>query len=388
MKEADRDIEMAQLMSPGKIKTEAVDAEEQEPTWKQTVTTFMFCFCGLQVSYLTWGVMQELIMTTVFEPTEHVPDGVFPSATFCVFSNRIIAIIVAVAICYRVHGTVKSSAPIYALIPCALSNTTSSFCQYASLGYVDFPLQNLFKSTKVIPVMLMGKFLKGTTYPWVQYGEALLITFGVIIFSQADFLADLLGMSDKDGTEDASDPAEADATAEVEVGTFNQPSASLRFIGICLLTGYILSDSFTSQWQSKVYADYGKIDQYHMMFAVNFWAILMTIAALIVSGEIPVVIEFLIANPKALMFNIITGITSTTGQLFIYYTIKRFGPVALTIIMTTRQMFSICISAVTFGHVIPIVGVLGVLVVFGTVFTSIHRQYKAKIAKDALAARP
>ena len=40
--------------------------------------------------------MQELIMTTTFEPTPSAPDGRFPSAAFCVFSNRFLAIIVAV----------------------------------------------------------------------------------------------------------------------------------------------------------------------------------------------------------------------------------------------------------------------------------------------------
>ena len=30
---------------------------------------FMLCFAGLQASYLTWGYMQELIMTTQFTPT-------------------------------------------------------------------------------------------------------------------------------------------------------------------------------------------------------------------------------------------------------------------------------------------------------------------------------
>ena len=47
-----------------------------------TVTTatagkFMLCFVGLQVSYLTWGYMQEAIMTTRFIPTAASPNGTF-----------------------------------------------------------------------------------------------------------------------------------------------------------------------------------------------------------------------------------------------------------------------------------------------------------------------
>jgi solute carrier family 35 (adenosine 3'-phospho 5'-phosphosulfate transporter), member B2 len=163
-----------------------------------------FCFIGLQVSYLTWGVMQERIMTTKMEPTPLVPDGLFPSATFCVFSNRFLAIIVAAITCIRLYGTVETPAPLWSVrstlstclshadavssvlcryySPCALSNTLSSWAQYASLKYVSFPLQTLFKSAKVIPVMLMGKFLNNAKYSFLDYAEAIAITSGVAIF--------------------------------------------------------------------------------------------------------------------------------------------------------------------------------------------------------------
>ena len=98
-------------------------------------TKFAACFCGLQASYLTWGYMQELIMTTRFNATERVPNGHFPSAAFCVFSNRFLAVIVA-AVAVRIkHGSVfqNNVAPIWAFTPCALSNTMSSWSQYASL---------------------------------------------------------------------------------------------------------------------------------------------------------------------------------------------------------------------------------------------------------------
>ena len=276
--------------------------------------------------------MQELIMNTQFESTPLVPSGRFPSPTFCVFSNRIIAIVVAAALCYWKHGSTRSSAPLWVVLPCSVSNTLSSFCQYASLLHIPFPLQNLFKSTKVIPVMLMGRFLKGTEYPWIQYGEAALITVGVFFFSQSH----------------------ANNKEHINSNTGIPEETPVQMLGIFLLCGYVLTDSFTSQWQSKIYADYGRIDQYHMMFGVNFWSILLTTASLVLAGEVPAVLEFLAANPQALYYNVITGLVSTTGQLFIFYTIKRFGPVALTITMTTRQMFSMAISCMRAFAVPPI----------------------------------
>ena len=60
---------------------------------------------------------------------------------------------------------------------------------------------------------------------------------------------------------------------------------SLEIAGFMLLSSYVLSDSFTSQWQSRIYRDYGKIDHYHMMYGVNCSSIVFTVLALVISGD-------------------------------------------------------------------------------------------------------
>lgn len=57
-------------------------------------------------------------------------------------------------------------------------------------------------------------------------------------------------------------------------------------------------------------------------------------------------IKFLSEYPEALFHVVTLSITSATGQLFIFYTIKKFGPIIFTIIMTTRQMVSLVVSAI------------------------------------------
>jgi len=311
---------------------------------------FVFCFVGLQVSYLTWGYMQELIMTTEFTPTKHAPDGKFPSAAFCVFSNRFLAIIVAMIAVKIRHGAIfaYNTAPLYAFTPCALSNTMSSWSQYASLRYVSFPVQTVFKSSKIIPVMIMGKMLKGSKYPSSQYCEALLITVGVAIFSLF------------------SKESERETTTELQ--------------GLIFMVSYITFDCFTSQYQDKLYNMYGRanIDPYQMMLGVNSSAIFITTVGLVLSNDFPKVVEFFSANPNVLAYNIVTAITSASGQLCIYYTIKEFGPIVFTIIMTVRQMISICLSSIIFGHHISLQALFGAILVFGVLFYQIRRKYLAR----------
>ena len=328
--------------------------KSKEEEWWWTVLDFSFCFICLQVSYLTWGLMQELIMNSQYEPSEMNPSGRFPSATFCVFSNRFVAIIVSAIVVRWRYGTLVTAAPLIAYAPCAFSNTTSSWAQYQALSYVTFSLQTIFKSTKVIPVMLMGTLLKGTKYSWTECLEALLITIGVTTFS-------------------LSKSSVSDETIGLQQ----------EIIGFCLLCVYVLSDSFTSQWQSKLYKDYGKIESFQMMFGVNVSSIIFTILAMIISGEIPLVIDFLKHNPTALYYNIITSITSTTGQMAIYYTIKKFGPIVFTVIMTTRQMLSIIISNYYFSHPMTAQSYVGCLIVFGAIAYSIYNKKQAAAAKHA-----
>lgn len=52
-----------------------------------------------------------------------------------------------------------------------------------------------------------------------------------------------------------------------------------------------------------------------------------------------------------------------------------------TIIMTTRQMLSMLISTVAFGHSIGGVSVIGVILVFGTVINKIRGDYKKSTSK-------
>lgn len=196
--------------------------------------------------------------------------------------------------------------------------------------------------------MIMGRLLQGTEYPFSQYMEAAFITTGVAIFS----LASKSGDSEK----------------------------TTNMTGLLLLLTYVSCDSFTSQYQNRLYNRYGKvnIDQYQMMLGVNISAIAITISGLILSGEIPIVYEFLWENPNVFQYNVITAITSATGQLFIYYTIKEFGPIVFTLIMTTRQMISICISSLLFGHTISFTAVVGACMVFGMIFFQIRRKYMAR----------
>ncbi len=59
------------------------------------MVTLVWCFVGLQVSYLTWGFLQEKIMTQTYSDWNG-EKGQFADSQFLVFVNRILAFAIAV----------------------------------------------------------------------------------------------------------------------------------------------------------------------------------------------------------------------------------------------------------------------------------------------------
>lgn len=297
------------------------------------------CFLGLQVSYVTWGYLQERVMTQEYK------SGKFSSSAFLVFENRVFALLLALIIVMYNRYNSKTShgdAPLYAYIPSSLSNSISSWSQYEALKYVSFPSQVLSKSCKIIPVMLVGILVNHRSYPLVEYVEALLISSGATVFT-------LFGSS-------AHGAERTDS-----------------YVGIGLLLSYLFCDSFTSQWQSRVYKKHG-IDQYQMMLGVNFWSIVLTGISLVQSGEGLESIAFILADSLAMYHMALLAIASAVGQLFIFYTIKEFGPVIFTIMMTTRQILSLILSCIVFSHPLNAASWAASALVFGVVINRIKRK--------------
>lgn len=190
--------------------------------------------------------------------------------------------------------------------------------------------------------MLVGILVNRKVYPSIEYIEAFFITAGVTIFT----------LSEKPGP--ATDHSDS-------------------LWGMFLLALYLGCDSFTSQWQSKVYKTYS-VDQYQMMLGVNIWSMIMTGFTLIQSGEGLTALAFVLNDSSAMLHMVVLSVTSAIGQLFIFYTIKEFGPVLFTIIMTTRQIFSLVVSCFLFSHSLGLSSALGAATVFGIVINRIRRK--------------
>jgi adenosine 3'-phospho 5'-phosphosulfate transporter B2 len=87
-----------------------------------------------------------------------------------VFTNRFWTMILAGLLMVYISPKKSQTTVIYEYSFSAISNMMSSWCQYEALKYVSFPASTLFKSFKLVPVMVMGKILgnKACTYQRVS----------------------------------------------------------------------------------------------------------------------------------------------------------------------------------------------------------------------------
>lgn len=325
-----------------------------EPTFMETCLKLLWCAFGLLGCYLIWGVIQERIMAFKYGATDTDPGENFKNSQFLVFVNRILAFTVAASYLFYKKQP-RHLAPMYKYSYSSFSNIMSSWFQYESLKFVSFPTQVLAKSCKVIPVMIMGRFVSNKTFQLYEYVTALMISLGVGIFMLTS------GDSVKDD------------------------STSTTFSGLIILAGYLLFDAFTSNWQGELFTQY-KMSSVQMMAGVNFFSIIFTSVSLFEQGGFIESAAFMLKYPDFVFHCVILSICSAFGQLFIFYTIGQFGAVVFTIIMTLRQGFAILLSCIIYNHTVTLWGVLGILTVFTAIFLKIYigRMMKKKSAPSVV----
>ncbi|KAM4528759.1 adenosine 3'-phospho 5'-phosphosulfate transporter 1 [Fundulus diaphanus] len=310
----------------------------------------IFCAAGLQVSYLTWGVLQERVMTRSYGAASPDQEGEkFKDSQFLVFMNRILALTVSGLWCVLFKQP-RHGAPMYKYSFASLSNIMSSWCQYEALKFISFPTQVLAKASKVIPVMLMGKMVSRKSYEYWEYFTAVLISVGVSMF--------LLSSS-----------------------TSKHPSTVTTFSGVVILVGYIVFDSFTSNWQDNLFKY--KMSSVQMMFGVNLFSCLFTVGSLLEQGAFFESLSFMARHSEFAFHAVLLSVCSACGQLFIFYTINQFGAAVFTIIMTLRQAFAILLSCFLYGHSVTVVGGFGIAVVFLALFLRVYARSRMKSSRQS-----
>ncbi|RWR79744.1 UDP-galactose/UDP-glucose transporter 3 [Cinnamomum micranthum f. kanehirae] len=182
----------------------------------------------------------------------------------------------------------------------------------------------LAKSSKMIPVMLMGTLVYGIKYTFPEYVCTFLVAGGVSAFA-------LLKTSSK------------------TISKLAHPNAPLGY-GLCFLN--LALDGFTNATQDSISLRYPKTSAWDIMLGMNLWGTIYNVVYMFAwpHGGGFEAVQFCKQHPEVAWDIFLYCLCGAVGQNFIFLTISRFGSLANTTITTTRKFVSIVVSSLLSGN--------------------------------------
>uniref|UniRef100_A0A158PBU3 Adenosine 3'-phospho 5'-phosphosulfate transporter 1 n=1 Tax=Angiostrongylus cantonensis TaxID=6313 RepID=A0A158PBU3_ANGCA len=296
--------------------------------------TLLFFFTGIQCTLVMMGFLQERVITQGYRTYdfEQICAWAYVFLKFRSFLRQPPHVQP-----YFVHSYTS------------ISNTMSTWCQYEALKYVSFPTQTICKTSKVVVTMLMGLLLRGQHYSWQEWmcGAAVGTGAGLFLLSS--------GRSKHEGIVTSV----RYNYMEFLSSRLFCPHFLLIFLifhfqvsGMILMLGYLVFDSYTLNYQKKLFDKKPKISKYQMMMGVNVFSAILCMVSLIEQGTLFTSIGFAFDHEHFSRDVLFLSLSGATGQ-----------------------MLSILLSSFYYGHSLSSWSFVGFGIVFTAIFLDIYRKY-------------
>eukprot|EP01026_Neomeris_dumetosa_P066975 TRINITY_DN65117_c0_g2_i8.p2 TRINITY_DN65117_c0_g2~~TRINITY_DN65117_c0_g2_i8.p2 ORF type:complete len:310 (-),score=26.02 TRINITY_DN65117_c0_g2_i8:756-1685(-) len=234
----------------------------------------------------------------------------------------------------------------------------------SALKNISYPAHVLAKSSKMVPVMVMGTLIYKKVYKALEYFAVVLIAFGMFLFAKKN-----------------------SKSSQTKLAAPNP----LR--GYTFVIGNLALDGFTNACQDDINRRYSNNHPLHMMCWMNFWCLLMygvvwgmfgvskegdTLEFRFMHGDLVDMVAFCLQHAEAAKDVVLFCMCGALGQVFIFYTIKASGSLVTTTVCTTRKFFSILLSVLLNGQTLLFMQWWGVFSVFFGLTVSIYSKYRSK----------
>ncbi|KAK1586667.1 hypothetical protein Q3G72_004865 [Acer saccharum] len=185
-----------------------------------------------------------------------------------------------------------------------------------SLAFLNYPAQIMFKSTKVLPVMIMGEFIPGLRrkYPVHEYISALLLVVGLILFTLADA----------------------------------QTSPNFSIIGVLMISGALVMDSFLGNLQEAIFTMNPDTTQMEMLFCSTVVGLPFLLAPMILTGELFTAWNSCAQHLYIYGVLVFEAMATFVGQVSVLSLIAIFGAANTAMITTARKGVTLLLSYLIF----------------------------------------
>ncbi|GAB1599985.1 adenosine 3'-phospho 5'-phosphosulfate transporter 2-like [Argonauta hians] len=265
---------------------------------------FLICSGSVFFFYLIYGYIMELI----FRLEGFRPFGWFLTllqfAWYSVFS-----ILESIL---KKEGRRKAPLKTYSLL--ALISVTTIGLSNSSMGYLNFPTQQIFKSCKLIPVMIGGIIIQGKRYGVVDVLACISMCVGLALFTIAD----------------------------------STVSPNFNLYGICMILMALCADAVIGNVQEKVLKRFNcsNIEMVLYSCSIGFVYIL---AALLITGNLFPAVYFCYEHPiPTYGYSFIFSIAGYLGLISVLTLVKSFGALIAVTVTTCRKALTIVLSFIFF----------------------------------------
>ncbi|KAL3692099.1 hypothetical protein R1sor_005750 [Riccia sorocarpa] len=232
-----------------------------------------------------------------------------------------------------------------------------------SLMWLNYPAQIMFKSTKVLPVMIMGAFIPGLRrkYPFHEYVSAIMLIVGLVIFTLADA----------------------------------STSPNFNVMGVIMVCGALVLDAFLGNLQEAIFTMNPATTQMEMLFCSTVVGLPFLIPPMVLTGELFRAWSNCAQHPFIYGVLVFEACATFIGQLSVLCLITLFGAATTAMVTTARKAVTLLLSYIIFTK--PLTGQHGsglLLISMGiilkmmpdpfpkTVYAAIPRTDRDKLDKE------
>lgn len=228
----------------------------------------------------------------------------------------------------------------------AAAMTASRGLTNMSLQYLNYPTQVVFKSLKLLTVMIGSALFVGRTYKGSEYLATAFTVASAMLFGFAD---------------------------QIAKGKGDGPQSSA--LGFLIVSLSLVADSMHSNTQETLLQDY-KATIRETMFYTNMFAAFFTFGVTAVTGELSRALAFCAQYPNTWWLLAIQSLVTYLGVLCFVGSIKKFGVVLATTVTTVRKILTVMLSFIFFAKPFNSIYAYGILMFVASFVIGFYVQYQ------------
>ncbi|GMN32378.1 hypothetical protein TIFTF001_003635 [Ficus carica] len=269
------------------------------PKWQQ----FLICSSGFFFGYLVNGVCEEYVYNRLQ----------FSYGWYFTFVQGFVYIMLIYLQGFTTKQMVNSWST-YVKLSAVLMG--SQGLTKGSLAFLNYPAQIMFKSTKVLPVMVMGAFIPGLRrkYPLHEYVSAMLLVIGLILFTLADA----------------------------------QTSPNFHIFGVVMISGALIMDAFLGNVQEAIFTTNPDTTQMEMLFCSTVVGLPFLLPPMILTGELFKAWTSCSEHPYVYGVLVFEAMATYIGQVSVLSLVALFGAATTAMITTARKAVTLLLSYMIF----------------------------------------